>query len=104
MEIDYQPCDICQITSLAPWDRSVSPFCGICQDALREHDERAIINSIRWGDWQEAKMAEKACQFCGKRDETVRRKVCDFDFEIEKPPHQEETVCDDCEEKHRMDI
>lgn len=43
------------------------------------------------------------CQECGKEDKTVRMRTCGYNEEI-NGIEVWETVCDDCEHKHLMDI
>jgi hypothetical protein len=45
----------------------------------------------------------ETCQECGKQDETVSTVDCGFAEEI-YGELVEETICDDCEHEHLMDI
>lgn len=43
------------------------------------------------------------CEECGKSDDTVRVLNCGYSEEI-NGTEVEETICDDCEHEHLMDI
>ena len=43
------------------------------------------------------------CDFCGKTDETVCDRPCGYDEDINGTENIE-TICDDCEHEHLMDI
>ena len=44
------------------------------------------------------------CQECLKTDDTVRVRACGYNADVYDDPHSWETVCDDCEYEHCMDI
>jgi anaerobic ribonucleoside-triphosphate reductase len=44
------------------------------------------------------------CESCGKEDETVSVRNCGYDADVNNNPNSLETVCDDCEEQHCLDI
>jgi len=44
-----------------------------------------------------------ACARCGKRDATVRRRICAFSQQV-YGEEIEETICDECEDTHRKEV
>lgn len=43
------------------------------------------------------------CRECGKQDETVHKRLCAYEQEI-NDKDVSEIICDDCEENHREEI
>lgn len=43
------------------------------------------------------------CSQCGKRDETVATRICGYHDDVNNIEVYE-TICDDCEDEHLMDI
>ena len=44
------------------------------------------------------------CEQCGKEDKTVSYRNCGYSEDVNNDPNVMETVCDDCEHEHIMDI
>ena len=45
----------------------------------------------------------RVCRVCHKKDETVKRRICGYDEEINNKKTWE-VICDVCEHEHLMDI
>jgi len=61
---------------------------------------RANIEKLRKG---ESIDGEKECEECRKKDASVTNRLCGYTQEINKRDEWE-TICDDCEHEHLMDI
>lgn len=44
------------------------------------------------------------CDSCGKTNNTVRVRACGYYSDVNNDPEHYETICDDCEHQHVMDI
>lgn len=44
------------------------------------------------------------CEDCGKQDDTVMYRACGYSSDVHNDPTDMETICDDCEYQHIMDI
>jgi len=44
------------------------------------------------------------CEDCGKQDVTVSVRACGYYADVHNDPSHMETVCNDCEYQHIMDI
>lgn len=69
------------------------------ENAERAYERLKSRDDLKYGDLPTAK-----CDECGKIDHTVYERACGYQQDINGIDDSMETICDDCEHGHLMDI
>lgn len=97
------PCRICKhkgcLRVLQGWCA-----CIACNDMKTNHKHETVEQKVKCTTCKPEHYNQyKKCTSCGIRKESVKRRACGYDEDINGTKKFEQ-VCDDCEHEHLMDI